>query len=124
MEVKQESIINFPKEECEIKVENIDVYDVEVSYSVKTEVKDELLESCSPNNDTHSNFDDANSIDSKTKVFYIEDIKLEEEDKPDIIPIENDFNTGEFSKKLCTHEYKDSLILNSLANTPLKKVVF
>ncbi|XP_050517219.1 uncharacterized protein LOC126891915 isoform X3 [Diabrotica virgifera virgifera] len=98
MEVKQESIINFPKEECEIKVENIDVHDVEVSYSVKTEVKDELLESCSPNNDTHSNFDDANSIDSQTKAFYIEDIKLEEEDKPDIIPIENGRQHAESAK--------------------------
>ncbi|XP_028142322.1 uncharacterized protein LOC114336190 [Diabrotica virgifera virgifera] len=87
MEVKQEPI-NFPEEECEVKIENLDVCDVEPSYSVKTEIKDEL-EPCSLNTDTESYFVEGNSVDSKTNEFYIEDVKLEEEDKPDIIPIEN-----------------------------------
>ncbi|XP_072399350.1 uncharacterized protein [Diabrotica undecimpunctata] len=111
MEVYQESI-NVPKEECKIKIENIDVYDVEVSCSVKTEIKDELeLDSCSLNKDAHIYFDSSNSLDSKNKAFNIEDIKLEE-DKPDIIHIDNGFlqtdhrleKTETFRKQLCHKE--------------------
>ncbi|CAG9827857.1 unnamed protein product [Diabrotica balteata] len=93
MEVKQE-LNNLPNK-FKIQIENIEVSHTICSCSVKTEIKEELLESDSLNNDTNRYFDHGNSLHQASKEANIENIKLEEEDKPDLVHIENGFSQEE-----------------------------
>ncbi|XP_072380076.1 uncharacterized protein [Diabrotica undecimpunctata] len=81
MEVKQEPS-DF-SEEYMIQQDNIEFSLIGFPYSVKNEISEDLFKADLPNTDTNNDCDDSNTFDKVCMEVDVEDIKLEELDKPE-----------------------------------------
>ncbi|CAG9830444.1 unnamed protein product [Diabrotica balteata] len=104
MEVKQEQS-DF-SEEYVIQQDNIEFSLIGFPYSIKNEISEDLFKADLPN--TNNDFDDSNTFDKVCMEVGVEDIKLQELDKPEkFIIIKNDNlrkNNGGRPKKYKSEE--------------------